>query len=122
MRKSLKSASVIAALLAVPVSAMAHAYPAHETPPSGAVLKLLPGEVSINFTETVNRHFSGIVVQGPNGKQVSHGEATLERDNPKTLIIHLRRSNRAGRYTVLWHALASDGHRTHGRYSFQVTP
>ncbi|MEE3502929.1 copper resistance protein CopC [Acidiphilium acidophilum] len=42
--------------------------------------------------------------------------------NAKTLIVHLLKSRRAGRYTVLWHALASDGHRTEGRYSFQVAP
>lgn len=101
---------------------MAHAYPAYEMPPPGAVLKTLPGQASITFTETVNRHFSGIVVQGPNGKDVSQGVVALADNGHKTLIIHLGRSSQAGRYMVLWHALASDGHRTHGRYSFQIKP
>ena len=122
MNNSLKSALIIAALLTLPVAALAHAYPAHEIPPSGAVLKQLPGALSINFTETINRHFSGIVVKGPNGKQVSRGMARLAPGNAKTLIVHLRDSHRAGRYTVLWYALASDGHRTKGSYSFQVKP
>ncbi|MCW8309068.1 copper resistance protein CopC [Acidiphilium sp. PA] len=118
----MKSALGIVALLALPVAALAHAYPAHENPPSGAVLKQLPGSLSINFTETINRHFSGVVVREPNGKQISHGTATLAPGNAKTLIVPLRESHRAGRYTVLWHALASDGHRTKGSYSFQVKP
>ncbi|MEE3502930.1 hypothetical protein [Acidiphilium acidophilum] len=64
MNSSLKSALGIAAFMALPVAAFAHAYSAHEVPPSGSVLKQLPAALSINFTQTINRHFSGIVVKG----------------------------------------------------------
>ncbi|MCW8308038.1 copper resistance protein CopC [Acidiphilium sp. PA] len=120
MKIVLTSALGLVALLALPLSALAHAYPANENPPSGAVLKQLPAALSIAFTETINRHFSGIVVKGPNGRQVSFGAAMLAPGNAKTLIVHLRKSHRTGRYTVLWHALASDGHRTHGSYGFEL--
>lgn len=122
MKKSWKLAVGAAVLLAMPAAALAHAYPASETPLPNAVLKSLPAEAAITFTETVNRHFSGITVEGPHGRHVSLGKAILASNDPKTLIVHLRRSTRSGHYTVFWHALASDGHRTHGKYSFDIRP
>lgn len=122
MKNSWKLAAGVAGLLAMPTAALAHAYPASETPPANAVLKSLPTEATITFTETINRHFSGIMVEGPHGRHASDGKATLAPNDPNTLIVHMRRSNRSGRYTVFWHAFASDGHRTHGQYSFDIRP
>lgn len=122
MHKSLQSAISIIALVLIPATALAHAYPAHEIPPSGAILHQLPPTLSIKYTETVNGHFSGIIVNGPKGKPVSRGIARLVPGHSKTLAVALRPSDQPGRYTVLWHALASDGHRTAGRYYFQVKP
>lgn len=122
MKLTRRSIFGVIALALIPFTALAHAYPAHETPPSGSMLHQLPANVSITYTESINRHFSGITVKGPNGKTVSRGTARLAPGHGKTLVVDLRPSDQQGRYSVLWHALASDGHRTQGGYSFQVGP
>ena len=46
--------------------------------------------------------------------------ATLDPKDNKVLLVPLSAPLTAGTYTVAWHALSSDGHKTTGTYSFIV--
>lgn len=99
--------------------ASAHAYPAQETPKSGAIVAVAPNIVSIMFTEDVNAHFSGIVVTNKSGQRVDDGDILRDVNNHKILSVGLKKDDLpAGVYKVIWHALSNDGHRTQGSYEF----
>ena len=70
--------------------------------------------------EAVDLAFTGITVTGPQGA-VRTGPGALDAEGT-TLAVPLPSALGPGRYTVAWHALARDGHKTHGEYSFTVMP
>lgn len=108
--------------LAWPSMILAHAMPKTEEPAAGTTLRAAPAEVSIIFSETVNPHFSGIVVRNAQGTRVDNGSLRPDPGNAARLTVGLMPPVGAGAYTVLWHVLSSDGHRTQGSYHFTVSP
>ena len=108
--------------LSWPCVAFAHAVPQTEEPPAGAAVAVAPASVTITFSESVDPRFSGIVVENAAAQRVDDGRDTLDPDNKKRLRVGLKQPVTPGSYTVIWHALSTDGHRTEGRYRFSVTP
>ena len=43
-------------------------------------------------------------------------------DNNTTLMVPVSGTLAPGIYTVEWHALSGDGHKTHGSYKFTIKP
>ena len=113
----------LAAIMAVGGSdmALAHAFPKTEEPPAGATLKATPTMVSITFTESVDAHFSGIVVENAEGQRADKGDTKRDPNNDRRLSVGLKQPVASGSYKVIWHALSTDGHRTQGSYRFSVT-
>jgi len=102
-------------------AAFAHAHLKTSTPAGGSTLTAAPTEVDITFTEDVNLKFTGIKVTGPDKKDVATGEGML-MDKDTTLMVPLSGTLGAGKYTVAWHALSKDGHKTNGTFAFTVKP
>lgn len=119
IKSSLYAASMI---LMGTGQAFAHAYPKTEIPLANAMVKTSPSSVTINFTESVNRIFSKIVVKNENGTIVSIGSDYLNPTDAKMLSIKLLSSLPKGKYLVIWHALSTDGHITNGHYDFTIAP
>ncbi|HEX8044568.1 copper resistance protein CopC, partial [Rhizobium sp.] len=65
--------------------------------------------------------FSGVTVTGPNKEAVKTGEAMLMKSDT-TLMIPITDKLATGKYTVEWHVLSTDGHKTNGTYSFTIAP
>jgi copper resistance protein C len=107
-----------AALIATP--AFAHAHLLQETPADKAVVSTAPSVLILRFSEGVELAFTGVVVIGPDRKTVPLGKASLAPNNDKILSVPLPGALGAGAYTVDWHALSTDGHKTHGAYGFTV--
>ena len=122
MRTGLSAGLMVLTLAAGTGTALAHAFPVKELPAANAVLKTSPARVSITFTEAVNKHFSGITVRAASGKPADNGHVVRDPHDDKVLSVGLKQPLAPGAYTVIWHALAMDGHRTHGRYRFTETP
>jgi hypothetical protein len=80
-----------------------------------------PSEFDLTFTEGLNPKFSGIKVTGPDKLEVQLGEPMF-MSGGKMLMISPSQKLLPGKYTVDWHALSVDGHKTNGTYSFTVTP
>ena len=53
------------------------------------------------------------------GKQMNTAKAAVDAHDPAIMTVPLPALS-AGHYTVHWVAVASDGHRTHGDYAFDV--
>ncbi len=111
---------LLAALIGLAASpAFAHAHLELAQPAAGATVPPPVTELTLKFTEDVSLAFTGLTLTGPAGA-VSLGTARLDPADGALLIAPLAAPLPAGTYTVSWHALSTDGHKTNGSYSFTV--
>jgi methionine-rich copper-binding protein CopC len=110
-----------AASLAFAGQVFAHAHLKSAEPAPDSIVTVAPTELDLTFTEDLNLKFSGIKVIGPEEAVVKTGDGTLKNDNT-TLIVPVTDKLAAGKYTVEWHALSADGHKSKGKYQFTVKP
>ncbi|TDR73253.1 copper resistance CopC family protein [Paludibacterium purpuratum] len=96
----------------------AHAHPATMVPAANAAVAA-PHEVQMRFTEQLEPALSSIEVSDAQGKKVAGSPSAVDSAAPDTMRRPLP-TLATGRYTVKWVAVAKDGHRTHGSYTFNV--
>ena len=111
---------VVAGLLLSPGAAAAHAFLKRSSPVVGSTVRQAPREVAIDFTEGVEPRFSSITVQDASGAVVDAGGVHLEGGGTR-LAVGLRPLE-SGTYSVTWRVVATDTHKTQGRFSFTVRP
>ncbi|MBU6428769.1 MAG: copper resistance protein CopC [Cyanobacteria bacterium REEB65] len=98
--------------------AWAHAHPTRMAPAPGAVLSKAPAKVYVWFDDAIQPGLSWLQVKEGN-KVVSVGRGQVDPKNHKELWIPLAKVA-PGKCRVDWHALADDGHPTHGTLSFTI--
>lgn len=111
-------AAVIATAILMPVVAFAHVFPQTQTPPAGAEVSA-PAKVTIVFDGPLEPAFSSLTVGNSTDKPVNTAKAVVDPNDRKSISVALP-PLLPDKYTVHWVAVASDGHRTHGDYSFKV--
>jgi copper resistance protein C len=99
-------------------AALAHVFPQHQEPGAGTTA-LSPPEVRITFDGPLEPAFSTLTVTDASGKRATTAKGAVDPSQPSTLSVALPALS-PGRYSVHWAAVADDGHRTHGDYSFNV--
>ncbi len=99
--------------------ASAHAYPKQRVPGAGAVVGSDTKQVSIEFDDALEPAFSSLKVADAAGKDVTNGKSSVDANDKKHMTIAIKPLT-AGVYTVNWTAVAVDGHRTQGHYTFTV--
>lgn len=119
-RPVLFAASLLLVLTAA-CPAFAHALLRGALPPVGGSVTAVPAEVVLSFSEAVEPRFSTIVVQDAAGARVDAGEPHLVNGDGKRLAVSLK-ATPPGAYTVIWHAISVDTHRTEGTFRFTVQP
>ena len=102
--------------------AMAHAHLQQAVPADKARLASSPTSLTLTFTEGLNLAFSGIDVTDASGTIAQLKKPALEGADGTVLTVPLTSVLAPGRYTVTWHVLSRDGHKTQGSYSFAVQP
>jgi copper resistance protein C len=112
-------AVVVALGLGLSGWAQAHAHLLTSTPAADATTAA-PAELDLKFSEGLSLRFSGATLHGPDGATVATGTAHLASDDDTLLVVPVPGPLAAGAYTVEWHALSNDGHKTQGRYGFNV--
>ena len=111
-------AAAIATGILIPFAAFAHVFPQTQTPSAGAEVPA-PENVTIVFDGPLEPAFSSLTVSNSTGKQVNTVKAQVDPNNKKAIHVALPPLP-PDKYTVHWVAVASDGHRTQGNYSFRV--
>lgn len=101
--------------------AFAHAHLKSADPADKTIVSTSPTSLTLDFTEGLNLAFSGAELTDASGATVQQGTATLSNED-ETLTIPLQSTLKPGDYTVKWHVLSTDGHKTDGSYSFTVKP
>ncbi len=109
-------------LLAWQRTALAHSTLDRSEPREGAVLKALPNELRIWFTEPIKAGLSTIEVRNESGKQIDRHD--LLPDKKESTLVHLSLPPDLGPgvYKVTWSAVAQDLHVTKGSFVFRVAP
>jgi methionine-rich copper-binding protein CopC len=115
---SVRIAAVTAGFALCAATASAHAFLKTATPGVGSTVSQPPAQVVINFTEGVEPRFSAIEVTNAQGARVDMGRPHLVGGD-EHLAVGLKPLP-AGRYTVIWHATATDTHKTEGKFNFTV--
>jgi copper resistance protein C len=106
-------------ILALPVSAWAHAFLDHADPAVGSEVKESPAEVRVWFTQKLEPAFSTLVVQNAKGEQVDKKDAHFDPKDATLFIVSVPTLT-PGTYTVVWHAVSVDTHKTDGTFKFTV--
>jgi copper resistance protein C len=103
-------------LLLVTGEATAHALLDRAEPRVGNTVATAPREVTLWFTQKLEAAFSNLTVTNAAGERVDTGRVRVSGNQ---MSISLRPGG-AGKYSVTWHVLSVDAHRTDGSFSFQV--
>lgn len=106
-------------LLAWQTAGWAHAFLDHADPKVGSTVANSPVQVKVWFTQDLEPAFSTLEVQDAQGKEVDKKDAHLD-DKDKTLFVVSLPPLASGTYTVIWHAVSVDTHKTQGRFEFNV--
>jgi copper transport protein len=107
-------------LFLCPAPAWAHAHLKRSEPAAGSNVTGSPQVIRLWFSERPELSMTLISMKDANGNAVALAAPENDRGDP--LVISARISQRlpAGRYTVAWRTAASDGHPSHGTFSFVV--
>lgn len=115
-----QSAAVVAGLMLCAGHASAHAFLKTANPAVGSLITQAPAQLVIDFTEGVEPAFSSITVQDASGARLDTGDVHTTGDDAH-LAVALKPLP-PGTYKVVWHATATDTHKTQGDYRFTVKP
>ena len=99
--------------------AWAHAFLDHADPKVGNTVTNSPAQIKIWFTQNIEPVFSAVVVQDDKGGEVDKKDLRQD-DKDKTLLIVSVPPLPDGTYTVIWHVVSVDTHRTQGRFKFTI--
>lgn len=121
---SLSKLVCMAAIVTVAYSTavLAHAHLKSSVPAADATVSATPTSLRLRFTEGVEVKFSGVKVSGPGQGKVKLGHAMLAPGSDDTLEVPISGAMPAGEYTVRWHILSKDGHKSKGSYTFTIKP
>lgn len=102
-------------------AADAHAFLQRAMPLVGSTIPNSPPDLTLDYSEPIEPHFSSVVVMDADGQRVDKRDGHVAPDNLKRLIVGLP-VLKPGTYKVEWHILSVDTHRTEGRFTFSVQP
>jgi methionine-rich copper-binding protein CopC len=111
-----------AAMVATTSLADAHAVLKSAGPAPGSVVKAAPKVVRIQFNEAIELGFTGVDITNEKGEKQATGAPSTNPSDKAQLIVPLTATLAPGKYTVAWHAVGDDTHRTEGKYNFEVKP
>lgn len=121
------AAAILAASVASPTAAFAHARVTASTPAQGTTVAR-PRIVTLTFNEALLRPTAAasIVMTAMPGME-NHSPMAIRNfttawsNNNRTMTLRLRQPLRTGTYEVRWQAAGADGHRMSGTVNFIVS-
>ncbi len=103
-----------------PPAAGAHAFLKESDPPANALLSTAPAQVTLRFTEPLERAYSRAELYDQTGSVVP-GAASRFVDDRYAMVVDLPAALPNGTYSVLWRTLSTaDGHTAEGYVAFTV--
>jgi copper resistance protein C len=121
-RKSMSRIIASLAFAVVASTAFAHALLQKAVPAVGGTVAASPAEIRLKFSEGVEPRFSGIALATEAGVAQPTGQPAVDPADDSVLIVKIGQALKPGVYTVTWHAVSVDTHRTQGGFNFTVAP
>lgn len=100
-------------------AAGAHGLLLESIPGAGETTARGPSRIELRFNVRIEPTLSALRLTGPEGTPIPLPSDRSGSAGPGRLIAELP-SLEPGSYTVHWRILASDGHLSHGRFSFAI--
>lgn len=99
--------------------AFAHAHLVKADPAVGSTVTTPPGVLLMTFTEALEVPFCTVTVTNTAGtaQQTAKPQAVPGHADELSIPLHI---TAPGKYSVTWHALSVDTHKTHGSFTFTV--
>lgn len=111
--------TLIATFFTTP-AVLAHAHLQGHYPPADVHVSAAPQALTLNFSEGIEAKFSGLTITDAQQQTIKTGAVKRNESDNKQMIVPLEQPLRPGNYTVKWHVVSVDGHKTHGAYHFTV--
>jgi copper transport protein len=112
--------AALAALLALPAAAAAHATLEGSAPQRGETVKAQPDTVVLRFSEPVEGNFGAVRVYDAEGEQVDASDAFHPGGAGSELAVRLDPGLVDGSYTATYRVVSADGHIVSGGYVFSI--
>jgi methionine-rich copper-binding protein CopC len=103
-------------------AAFAHAQLQKAVPAVGGTVTVSPTEIRLKFSEGVEPYLSGIVLATQGGVSEPLGKPSVDPADNSVLIAAVSQALKPGVYTVTWHAVSVDTHKTQGSFNFTLSP
>lgn len=117
---SIQRGSLVAILfMTLQLHAWAHAFLDHADPKVGSTVTNSPAAIKVWFTQNLEPAFSTLEVRDAQGREVDKKDAHLDTKDKSLFLVSLPKLP-AGAYTVIWHAVSVDTHKTQGRFQFTI--
>jgi methionine-rich copper-binding protein CopC len=117
---------VLAALLAGPAPALAHARLERSVPATGATLATAPSSIELEFNELLDEEFNDVAVFRATSDGAPADEHSFTSGKPRVDPAHRTHLSAPvgplppGAYVVRWKVLSRDGHSARGQVLFRV--
>jgi len=111
---------LVTAALSMSSAVFAHAHLKSAFPAINGVTDKAPSDLVLKFNEALNINFTGIKLLNAEHHSLKTGTALLSDSDDKAMVVPLPNALTKGKYTVEWHALSKDGHKTKGKYTFTI--
>lgn len=121
MRRAAVVAIAVAAALAAPAAAWAHAALLKTFPTASAEVDTPPTEVRLVFDEEIEPRFAIVSVTDAAAHQQADGAVHRSPSNPYEIDVPLKRSAE-GWYLVFWRVISADGHPVRGAFTYRIGP
>jgi len=107
-------------LLLSPARAWGHAHLKRTEPAAGSRVTSSPRLIRLWFSERPELSMTVISMKDANGKAIVLAPPENDRGDPLMVEVRVSELLPARRYTVAWRTAGSDGHPSHGAFSFVV--
>ncbi|MGD1014915.1 MAG: copper homeostasis periplasmic binding protein CopC [Roseiarcus sp.] len=121
IRRSIAKSAAALAFVFAAAAAFAHAQLEKASPAVGSAVAP-PAEIRLKFSEGVEPRFSTIALSSESGAAAPLGAPSLDPADDSVLIAKVAKTLAPGVYTVTWHAVSVDTHKTQGSFDFTVKP
>src|SRR5439155_10503778 len=119
--RAVTALAAIAAALALPAVAWAHAALLRTEPSASGILNRPPTRVRLTYSESVEPRFAIVSVTDAAGHRETAGPPQRSPANADELDVPLHRLAE-GWYLVYWRVISVDGHPVRGAFTFAVGP
>lgn len=109
-----------AAQLGLSRPAFAHAHLVRSSPTAGAHLNTSPRIIQLWFSEQPEVVLTTITLTGAAGDVVPTGGVIVVEGEPLSVMVPINGVLANGAYTIAWRTAATDGHPSHGTFTFRV--